>query len=89
MKVDTAVEISTAEEDFDRFLAESERLPLESLSGERKKLLCHHLGKSLAQSSVTSERATLSHMLQRFFDLPELAVLHSKPHLSVSAIHRI
>jgi hypothetical protein len=79
MTIVPAKEIAIAEEDFDRFIINSQKLALTSLSGKRKKLLCHLLGEALPDALVKSERESISTMLGHFFALPELALFTAEP----------
>lgn len=79
MESNLSTEIAIAEEDFDRLIADSTTLPLTSLGGKRKKLLCHLLGQELSETLVATERAGLSRMLRNFFARPELRLFVANP----------
>ena len=79
MQVVPSTEITIAEEDFDKFISNSRKLPLSSLSSKRKKLLADLLQQPLPATFVASERESISKMLHNFFDLPEVALFRSNP----------
>ncbi len=79
MESNLSTEIAIAEEDFDRLIADSATLPLTSLGGKRKKLLCHLLDQELPDALVSAERAGISTMLRHFFASPELRLFATDP----------
>ena len=79
MQIVPSTEITIAEEDFDKFICNSRKLPLNLLSSKRKKLLADLLEQPLPDAFVATERESISKMLRNFFGLPEVALFKSNP----------
>jgi hypothetical protein len=80
---DLSTEIEIAEQDFDKFLSDSARLPLSALGSKRKKLLAHVYEEEVPKSLISSERAAISLMLTNFFQLPEIELFSQRPDVLV------
>jgi hypothetical protein len=80
---DLGTEIEIAEQDYDKFLSDSARLPLSALGSKRKKLLAHVYEEEVPKSIISSERAAISLMLTNFFRLPEIELFSRRPDVLV------
>ena len=81
LKSHVSHEITIAEEEFDKFLSDSIRFPLTALGSKRKKLLAHVYGDEVSKNLITSERNSISVMLDHFFALPEVQLFTEQPQL--------
>jgi hypothetical protein len=74
-------EIRVAEDEFDRFLDQSRKIPLESVCNRRKKLLAHVYEREIPQANVDEQRESIRPMLEAFFGLREIALFSANPSL--------